>query len=487
MNCPQCKQPIEHDAKFCRQCGMEVALMPVRPCCAVCGAEMDEAHHFCGKCGASVQTMPENISPEVPTPAKVTPPPQEQPTEEKSPVIVEPEVVAPPPVEVSPQPTAPAKKGNPLALAIVFIAILAIFVLAILMFGNQESEEDSSSTPTQAEIQVETQVDIEEELSDVVSGQVETLTPTESNAPDEQGVSDELLPYVQVIENYLVAYDNGWIATDLVNSQVTSRSNLNDIGYAFVDFNEDGTKELVIGFVDTPTQFISVYSMVDGVLTEFIASSVEVPHYITNAGLFMRTEAISSETNTTIYFRLTSTGVSAVVEAIAWDSSTEEILYFYIGPSWDYDAVEISAAQIASVADGYTEQALIYTPFSMEYAENMQYAWDTTGAPEGFTPDGSWNNRAVLFEEIAQQTTSSFDMDALFAADIFGSTFYMAYDEGWLDEWLSLYINGSSDPGPDHYTTQWYDDILEEWTLYGISRADASAAGWGYIWDELME
>lgn len=77
------------------------------------------------------------------------------------------------------------------------------------------------------------------------------------------------------------------------------------------------------------------------------------------------------------------------------------------------------------------------------------------------------------------------DMNKLLSARIEGITFREAWDQGRLDEWMHLYVNGSSNSGSS-YEAYWYDENLHEWTYYGITYSQAAAAGWGDIWLALM-
>ena len=77
------------------------------------------------------------------------------------------------------------------------------------------------------------------------------------------------------------------------------------------------------------------------------------------------------------------------------------------------------------------------------------------------------------------------DMDKLLTARIEGITFREAWDQGRLQEWMNLYVNGSSDSGSS-YEAYWYDENLHEWTYYGFTYSQAAAAGWGDIWLELL-
>lgn len=77
------------------------------------------------------------------------------------------------------------------------------------------------------------------------------------------------------------------------------------------------------------------------------------------------------------------------------------------------------------------------------------------------------------------------DMDELLSAQVLGATFREAWADGWLGEWMYLYVNGSSD-GPSPYEAYWYDAGLGEWTYYGITYSQAAAAGWGDIWLDLL-
>ena len=86
-------------------------------------------------------------------------------------------------------------------------------------------------------------------------------------------------------------------------------------------------------------------------------------------------------------------------------------------------------------------------------------------------------------------TTSSYPiqirMDNLMSANILGDTFWSAYEGGWIEEWMSLYVNESSDPNI-LYEPFWYDEQLGEWTYYGITYSQAEEAGWGTVWTEIL-
>ena len=76
-------------------------------------------------------------------------------------------------------------------------------------------------------------------------------------------------------------------------------------------------------------------------------------------------------------------------------------------------------------------------------------------------------------------------MDNLMSANILGDTFWGAYENGWLEEWMYLYVHGDSDPDI-LFEPFWYDAQLGEWTYYGITYDQAEEAGWGYVWIEIM-
>ena len=77
------------------------------------------------------------------------------------------------------------------------------------------------------------------------------------------------------------------------------------------------------------------------------------------------------------------------------------------------------------------------------------------------------------------------DMDDMLSANILGMTFYSAYESGSLDSWMSLYVNGSSDPEVG-YESRWFDPVLQQMTYYGILHQQAIDAGWGDIWMEMV-
>ena len=70
------------------------------------------------------------------------------------------------------------------------------------------------------------------------------------------------------------------------------------------------------------------------------------------------------------------------------------------------------------------------------------------------------------------------------AAEVLGDTLATAYENGlpMAEDWLDLYFMGSSDPGPERRTEIEAQYPTNEELLYGISAADADAAGWYDIW-----
>ena len=73
------------------------------------------------------------------------------------------------------------------------------------------------------------------------------------------------------------------------------------------------------------------------------------------------------------------------------------------------------------------------------------------------------------------------DVNDMLSVNLLGATFYSAYEDGWLGEWMFLYVHGSSDP-PVKYNALWFDEELGQLTYYGILYQQAVDSGWGDIW-----
>ena len=69
-------------------------------------------------------------------------------------------------------------------------------------------------------------------------------------------------------------------------------------------------------------------------------------------------------------------------------------------------------------------------------------------------------------------------------AEVLGDTLATAYENGLptAEDWLDLYFMGSSDPGLERRIEVEEQYPTNEELLYGISAADADAAGWYDIW-----
>ena len=65
MNCQKCNFQNEENAKFCKNCGVELSFQQSQPTsatriCPKCNFQnVDDIHHFCGKCGAELYAQTE--------------------------------------------------------------------------------------------------------------------------------------------------------------------------------------------------------------------------------------------------------------------------------------------------------------------------------------------------------------------------------------------------------------------------------------------
>lgn len=82
------------------------------------------------------------------------------------------------------------------------------------------------------------------------------------------------------------------------------------------------------------------------------------------------------------------------------------------------------------------------------------------------------------------------DMDDLMSMAILepDCTFLAALQDGWVDEWMNMYLYPGSDENENWgaYERIWYDEANEEYTYYGIYYDQAEAAGWGNEWKLLI-
>ena len=77
------------------------------------------------------------------------------------------------------------------------------------------------------------------------------------------------------------------------------------------------------------------------------------------------------------------------------------------------------------------------------------------------------------------------DMDDMLSANILGETFYSAYEKGFLESWMFLYVHGDSEP-ETIYDEFWFDTQLNQMTYYGILEKQAQDAGWSDIWTKMV-
>lgn len=200
MICPNCKNEIKANAKFCNKCGFnlaeatveEVKEQPSVSVCTKCGAELKPGAKFCTKCGTSTEAVPK---PQVP---KAKPASAEKQKQKSAPKA-----------EAKVAKTEKKEKGNGLiVLLIVLIVLIAIAgIVGVLMWKeiipiptfsskNTETTVGETDLDTASEISIETDSEtaVEESESDIdvdeLFAETDALVET---AKDQMGEAAEII------------------------------------------------------------------------------------------------------------------------------------------------------------------------------------------------------------------------------------------------------------------------------------------------------
>lgn len=274
---------------------------------------------------------------------------------------------------------------------------IAILLIATLLVGCGPAEK-AETTPTEPPATVETEAPTEAptEVPTEVPTEEPTEAPTETptEAPAEEPTEEDVVyeteassyyideVYAEQIDRYHTALSEKWDEGKYFENDMSALpyyyyegNPLDNVGFGFVDLDNDGYLELVIGAImnaDKDPAVFEVWTMVDGkpvMLVQGGSRNRYVLQFTEEDEMwYIVNEASNSAFNHATYYLMLNEGKLEVVQGIVFDASANEQNPWFLTYDMDWDASndqpideETADAILESNRTHYT--ALEYFPY----------------------------------------------------------------------------------------------------------------------------
>ena len=244
------------------------------------------------------------------------------------------------------------------------VLLIAFLMVAALLVGCGASADAELETGEQA----------------VVETEMATPTPDAGNAPSYD--MDE--NYAKQVERYYVALSEKWDEGKYFENNMSALpyyyydgNPLDNVGFGFVDLDNDGTSELVIGAIlngeNDPAVF-EIWTLVDGkpvMLAQGSSRNRYVLQYVEEDEMwYVANEGSNSAANFGTYYLMLNEGKFEVVQGIVFDAVADEQNPWFMTYDLDWDVsndMPIDEGTAAAIMDSYRvhNTALEYIPYSL--------------------------------------------------------------------------------------------------------------------------
>lgn len=179
--------------------------------------------------------------------------------------------------------------------------------------------------------------------------------------------------YDSVISLYATALREGWDFDQLeaagLNYMCGYYTNPSELGYAFVDVNNNGSDELIIGEVGEygggSGEFFDLYTMVDGQAVLVVSGGERDRYYLCNNGYIMNDGSDGAFIGYYAYYGISVYGVLWMKEAVIYDDTASGGPWFYSMTGLEpTDRSPISEPSAQQIIDKYTCASIEFIPFS---------------------------------------------------------------------------------------------------------------------------
>ncbi|MCD8106455.1 MAG: tetratricopeptide repeat protein [Oscillospiraceae bacterium] len=194
--------------------------------------------------------------------------------------------------------------------------------------------------------------------------------------------TSEMSAYDLLLEYYYLAVLDFW-DTELLESMnlnyVCYDSDLSYLAYAYVDINNDGITELLIGSAHSNYSGVcaiyEIYTIDGGQVVSVVSGGERDRYYLCDNGMLSNDGSAGAEYSTYVYYSLTENLRLSFVEAVVYDGSYDENNpYFYCttgiessdGSMYfsEENYIPITQEKASEIMDSYTKVAISFTPLS---------------------------------------------------------------------------------------------------------------------------
>ena len=237
---------------------------------------------------------------------------------------------------------------------ITWIAMLLIAVM-LVGCGNAEPAAPSTDAPVSTGAPTETPSEAPTEAPTEASAEAPTEASTE--APAETGTEGTVSEYVDAayaeqIGRYYTALSEQWTEDQYFDNELSGLAAyyyegepLDNVGFAYQDLNNDGSKELIIGAIlnaELDPVVFEIWTLVDGE-PQMLAQSGSRNRYFRQFfeeenAWYVANEGSNSAANFGTYYLMLVDGKLEVTQGIVFDATADEANPWFMAYDLDWDA-----------------------------------------------------------------------------------------------------------------------------------------------------
>ena len=264
--------------------------------------------------------------------------------------------------------------------------VLILLVMAMVAGCGKAAKTETIATEPPATVETEASVEVSTEAPAEEDAEVPTEAPAAEDAVPEGNVPSDYVDaaYAEQIGRYYKALSEKWDEGKYFENEMSALpyyyyegNPLENVGFGYVDLDNNGQNELVIGAILNAAQDPSVFeiwTLVNGepvMLAQGGSRNRYVLQYVEEDNMwYVVNEASNSAFNSATYYLMLNEGKLEVTQGVVFDASANEQNPWFMTYDMDWDASnddsidEATAnAILASNRNHYT--ALEYFPYSI--------------------------------------------------------------------------------------------------------------------------
>ena len=231
------------------------------------------------------------------------------------------------------------------------LAFVLILLVVAMMVGCGPAVKAETTPPTEPLATVETEASTEPPAE--VPAETPTEEPTEEDVVYEGDASSYYIDevYGEQIARYRIALSEKWDEAKYFENEMSEQpyyyyegNPLDNVGFGFVDLDNDGYWELVIGAILNAEQdpaVFEIWTLVDGkpvMLAQSSSRNRYVLQYVEEDNMwYVVNEASNSAFNHATYYLMLNEGKLEVMQGILFDASADEKNPWFMTYDMDWD------------------------------------------------------------------------------------------------------------------------------------------------------